>query len=51
MMKLSKQLKSDFNKCEVIIKENSKTFYKAFSQHICSGARILRADRTVFRAK
>lgn len=31
MMKLSKQLKSDFNKCEVIIKENSKTFYKAFS--------------------
>lgn len=31
MMKLSKQLKSDFNKCELIIKENSKTFYKAFS--------------------
>jgi len=31
MMKLSKQLKSDFNKCEAIIKENSKTFYKAFS--------------------
>jgi phytoene synthase len=30
-MKLSKQLKSDFNKCELIIKENSKTFYKAFS--------------------
>ena len=31
MTKTSKQLKDDFNQCEAIIKENSKTFYKAFS--------------------
>lgn len=31
MTKISKQLKNDFNQCEAIIKENSKTFYKAFS--------------------
>jgi phytoene synthase len=31
MTKISKQLKHDFNQCETIIKENSKTFYKAFS--------------------